>query len=268
MQIYLPIAEVSVNAFLLLGLGGLVGRAVGHVSGSAAGFLITPLFVSFSSVIPPGRGGGDLGPTQISSPRHFLGTLLAHLKRKTVDIKMGVVLLLGGLGRGGGRGAGPLSCLLRMGQVDLLVRLCLTSFSSPPPSGRLMLAESPARPAARARERRHGAEGAQAKTHLDRPPLCRSRCGSAPRVSTSPVIPALWSGCSWGLLDRGHGGGRRLHHGAGDDLPAGNADQGGGFGTSLFQIIFVTGLSPRLMHAVTSYSVDMIPGDSAAGRAG
>ncbi|BDY14868.1 hypothetical protein Sulfitobl28_08380 [Sulfitobacter pontiacus] len=42
MQIYLPIAELSVNAFLLLGLGGIVGVLSG-MFGVGGGFLITPL---------------------------------------------------------------------------------------------------------------------------------------------------------------------------------------------------------------------------------
>ena len=50
MQIYLPIAEVSVNAFLLLGLGGLVGLLSG-MFGVGGGFLITPLL--FFIGIPP-----------------------------------------------------------------------------------------------------------------------------------------------------------------------------------------------------------------------
>ena len=50
MQIYLPIAEVSVNAFLLLGLGGLVGILSG-MFGVGGGFLMTPLL--FFIGIPP-----------------------------------------------------------------------------------------------------------------------------------------------------------------------------------------------------------------------
>ena len=51
MQIYLPIAEVSVNAFLLLGLGGIVGFLSG-MFGVGGGFLITPLLLFIG--IPPG----------------------------------------------------------------------------------------------------------------------------------------------------------------------------------------------------------------------
>ncbi|MFZ9949902.1 MAG: sulfite exporter TauE/SafE family protein, partial [Gemmobacter sp.] len=50
MQLYLPIAEVSINAFLLLGLGGIVGLLSG-IFGVGGGFLITPLLMFIG--IPP-----------------------------------------------------------------------------------------------------------------------------------------------------------------------------------------------------------------------
>ena len=55
MQIYLPIAEVSINAFLLLGLGGIVGFLSG-MFGVGGGFLITPLLLSLG--VPPGVRAG------------------------------------------------------------------------------------------------------------------------------------------------------------------------------------------------------------------
>ena len=58
MQIYLPIAEVSVNIFLLLGLGGIVGVLSG-MFGVGGGFLMTPLL--FFIGIPPRRCGGNRG---------------------------------------------------------------------------------------------------------------------------------------------------------------------------------------------------------------
>ena len=58
MQIYLPIAEVSVNAFLLLGLGGMVGILSG-MFGVGGGFLMTPLLIFIG--IPSGGRGRDRG---------------------------------------------------------------------------------------------------------------------------------------------------------------------------------------------------------------
>ena len=91
MYIYLPIAEVSVNAFLLLGLGGIVGILSG-MFGVGGGFLMTPLL--FFIGIPPAVAVATEANQIVASS--FSG-VLAHLRRKTVDVKMGVVLLIGGL---------------------------------------------------------------------------------------------------------------------------------------------------------------------------
>ncbi len=104
MQIYLPIAEVSVNAFLLLGLGGMVGVLSG-MFGVGGGFLMTPLL--FFIGIPPAVAVATEANQIVASS--FSG-VLAHFKRKTVDLKMGTVLLIGGLiGAALGRDAVQLS---------------------------------------------------------------------------------------------------------------------------------------------------------------
>ena len=89
MQVYLPIAEVSVNAFLLLGLGGLVGVLSG-MFGVGGGFLMTPLL--FFIGIPPAVAVATEANQIVASS--FSG-VLAHLRRKTVDFRMGTVLLIG-----------------------------------------------------------------------------------------------------------------------------------------------------------------------------
>jgi uncharacterized protein len=97
MQIYLPIAEVSVNAFLLLGIGGIVGVLSG-MFGVGGGFLITPLL--FFVGIPPAVAVATSANQVVASS---VSGVLAHLKRRTVDFRMGLVLLAGGLvgiGRG------------------------------------------------------------------------------------------------------------------------------------------------------------------------
>ena len=91
MQIYLPIAEVSVNAFLLLCLGVVVGILSG-MFGVGGGFLMTPLL--FFIGIPPAVAVATEANQIVASS--FSGAL-AHLKRKTVDLKMGLILLIGGL---------------------------------------------------------------------------------------------------------------------------------------------------------------------------
>ncbi|MBL9058209.1 MAG: sulfite exporter TauE/SafE family protein, partial [Rhodobacteraceae bacterium] len=87
MQLYLPIAEVSVNVFLLLGIGGVVGFLSG-LFGVGGGFLITPLLLFIG--VPPGiavaTGANQVVASSISG-------VLAQLKRKAVDFRMGFVLM-------------------------------------------------------------------------------------------------------------------------------------------------------------------------------
>ena len=103
MYIYLPIAEVSVNAFVLLGLGGLVGVLSG-MFGVGGGFLMTPLL--FFIGIPPAVAVATEANQIVASS--FSG-VLAHVKRKTVDFKMGGVLLIGADRRGARGGCIQLS---------------------------------------------------------------------------------------------------------------------------------------------------------------
>ena len=79
MQIFLPIAEVSVNAFTLMGLGGLVGVMSG-LFGVGGGFLITPLlfFIGIPPAIAVATGANQVVASSVSG-------VLAHMKRKTVD---------------------------------------------------------------------------------------------------------------------------------------------------------------------------------------
>jgi len=89
MNVYFPIAEVSVNIFVLLGLGGVVGVLSG-MFGVGGGFILTPLL--FLVGIPPAVAVAT-GSNQIVASS-FSG-VLAHFKRKTVDMKMGYILLTG-----------------------------------------------------------------------------------------------------------------------------------------------------------------------------
>jgi uncharacterized membrane protein YfcA len=133
MQIYLPIAEVSVNIFLLLGLGGIVGVLSG-MFGVGGGFLMTPLL--FFIGIPPAVAVATEANQIVASS--FSG-VLAHFRRKTVDFKMGTVLLIGGL-TGAAVGVVIFNYLKAQGQVDLLVKLCYVVFLGV--IGSLMFVES------------------------------------------------------------------------------------------------------------------------------
>jgi uncharacterized membrane protein YfcA len=173
MQIYLPIAEVSVNAFLLLGLGGIVGILSG-MFGVGGGFLMTPLL--FFIGIPPAVAVATEANQIVASS--FSG-VLAHLRRKTVDLKMGTVLLVGGL-IGAAIGVQVFAALSRIGQVDLLVRLCYVVFLGI--IGALMFVESLRAHSPGARD--PGA-APPARKHRTGSTRCPSRCASGPRGSIS-----------------------------------------------------------------------------------
>ncbi|PWK60867.1 sulfite exporter TauE/SafE family protein [Roseicyclus mahoneyensis] len=242
MQIYLPIAEVSVNAFLILGLGGLVGVLSG-MFGVGGGFLITPLL--FFVGIPPAVAVATSTNQIVASS---FSALLAHLKRKTVDIKMGVVLLVGGV-IGAAAGVQVFAALTRLGQVDLLVQLCYVVFLGT--IGAMMLFES-LRALWRVRAggpmppRKH-------RTWIHALPFkMRFRTSGLYISVIPPVLVGLFVGVLAAIM--GVGGGFIM-------VPAMIYLLGMPtkvvIGTSLFQIIFVTGFA-TLMHAITTYSVDMV----------
>jgi len=116
MQIYLPIAEVSVDAFMLLGIGAMVGVLSG-MFGVGGGFILTPLL--FFVGIPPGVAVASAA-NQIAGSS--FSAFLAHLRRRTVDFRMGLVLLAGGL-LGSVIGVYIFSVLRQQGQFELVVSL-------------------------------------------------------------------------------------------------------------------------------------------------
>jgi uncharacterized membrane protein YfcA len=245
MQIYLPIAEVSVNAFLLLGLGGLVGILSG-MFGVGGGFLMTPLL--FFIGIPPAVAVATEANQIVASS--FSG-VLAHLKRKTVDLKMGTVLLVGGL-VGAAIGVQVFAWLTALGQVDLLVRLCYVLFLGV--VGGLMFIES-LRAIRRARSPQLASNpmGKKTRSWVQKLPLKMRFRTSGLYIS---VIPPVLVGLFVGVLSAimGVGGGFVM-------VPAMIYLLGMPtkvvVGTSLFQIIFVTGFA-TLMHATTNFTVDMV----------
>jgi uncharacterized membrane protein YfcA len=133
MDIFLPIAEMSVNLFALLGLGGVIGFLSG-LFGVGGGFLMTPLLI-FLGVSPAVAVGS--GATQVLSSS--VSGVLSHLRRKAVDLKMGAVLTLGGF-VGSSLGVLLFGWLKRAGHVDLVVALSYVLLLGT--VGGLMLAES------------------------------------------------------------------------------------------------------------------------------
>jgi uncharacterized protein len=121
MQIYLPIAEMSVNVFLLLGMGGGVGFLSG-LFGVGGGFLMTPLLIFIG--VPPAVAVGTEANQIVASS---VSGVLAHWRRGNVDFKMGFVLLLGGFA-GSTLGVLLFSFLRELGQIDLVISLSYVIF--------------------------------------------------------------------------------------------------------------------------------------------
>jgi uncharacterized membrane protein YfcA len=242
-QIYLPIAELSVNAFLILGLGGGVGLLSG-MFGVGGGFLITPLlfFIGILFVVAVATGVNQVVASSVSG-------VLAHLKRKTVDLRMGMVLLGGGLA-GSAIGVWIFNWMSARGQIDLVVELSYVLFLGV--IGLLMFRESLG---AMRRARRPDAPRRKLHQHMwvHKLPLKIKFRTSGLYIS---VIPPVLVGMAVGIMAAvmGVGGGFLM-------VPAMIYLLGMPtkvvVGTSLFQIIFVAGFT-TVMHAYTNQSVDLM----------
>ena len=242
MQLYLPIAEMAVNAWLLLGIGGFVGVLSG-MFGVGGGFLTTPLLIFIG--IPPGvavaTGANQLVASSLSGA-------LAHWRRGTVDVKMGLVLLAGGL-IGSALGVQLFALLRALGQVELLVSLCYVFFLGI--VGFLMLVES----LNALRKRRAGAAPAARRGHsaVQRLPFkMRFRESKLYISAIPPFLIGLLVGALAAVM--GVGGGFLM-------VPAMiyllGMPTNVVIGTSLFQIVFVTGFT-TVLHAVQNRTVDVV----------
>ncbi len=241
MLIYLPIAEVSVNAFLLLGLGGIVGVLSG-MFGVGGGFLMTPLL--FFIGIPPAVAVATEANQIVASS--FSG-VLAHFRRKTVDFKMGFVLQAGGL-VGSGLGILVFNYLKALGQVDLLVKIFYVVFLGA--IGGMMFVESIN--AIRRTSKGKAAPKRRKHNWVHNLPFKMKFRVSGLYIS---VIPPLLVGMAVGVLAAimGVGGGFIM-------VPAMIYLLGMPtkvvVGTSLFQIILVTAFT-TMLHATTNHTVDI-----------
>jgi uncharacterized protein len=243
MQLYLPIAEVSVNIFLLLGLGGVVGLLSG-LFGVGGGFLITPLlfFIGIPPAVAVATGANQVVASSVSG-------VMAQVRRKAVDFRMGMVLLVGGIA-GSAAGVWVFAWLSALGQVDLFVQLSYVLFLGL--IGAMMLQES-LRTMRRARKPGAPVRRAHVHTWVHNLPLKVKFRASGLYIS---VLPPMLVGAVVGFLAAimGVGGGFIM-------VPAMIYLLGMPtkvvVGTSLFQIIFVTAFT-TLMHAITSQTVDML----------
>jgi uncharacterized membrane protein YfcA len=243
MDVYLPIAEMSVNLFLLLGLGGAVGFLAG-VFGVGGGFLMTPLLIFIG--IPPAVAVGSEASQILASS--FSG-MIAHARRGNVDVRMGTVLVAGGLA-GAAFGVWLFALLRQMGQIDVVISLAYVVFLGT--VGVLMLVES-ARAWFRVRGRRDTFTRRHRHLWLHGLPL-KIRFHRS-RLYISALMP-LGLGFFVGILAAimGVGGGFLM-------VPAMiyliGMPTAMVVGTSLFQISFVTAVTTYL-HAVNNYTVDVV----------
>ncbi|MDX3885658.1 MAG: sulfite exporter TauE/SafE family protein [Sphingomonas sp.] len=244
MDLYLPIAGLSVNIIVIIGLGGLVGILSG-MFGVGGGFLTTPLLIFYG--IPPAVAVAS-SATQITGAS--VSAVLAHHRRQGVDFQMGWVLVAGGA-LGSITGGYAFRALQDSGQIDTVVGILYVLLLGS--IGILMAREAAqsiavlwGKAAAPPRQRRHN-------------PLVAAlpmrwrfyRSG----LYISPVAPLLL-GFGTGLLTvlLGVGGGFVL-------VPALIYLLGMStrvvVGTSSFQILFVTAAT-TLVHATTTKAVDIV----------
>jgi len=243
MQLYLPIAEMSLNIFLVIGLGVAVGFLSG-MFGVGGGFLMTPLliFIGVPPTVAVATGANLITASSVSGA-------IAYWRRGGVDLKMGAMLTAGGAA-GSFLGAWLFAYLQAIGQIELAISLVYVLFLGA--IGGLMLYES----LAAISRRRSGAP----------PPRRRRRLGwlhalpwkmrfRKSRLYVSAALP-LVVGAAVGALAAllGVGGGFIM-------IPAMiyliGMPTAVVVGTSLFQIIFVTAII-TVLHSVNTQSVDVL----------
>lgn len=244
MDIYLPIAGLSVNALMIVALGGVVGLLSGMV-GVGGGFLTTPILIFYG--IPPAVAVAS-STTQITGTS--VSGMLAHRRRKGVDYRMGGVMVAGGT-LGSLVGGGLFRLLQDTGQIDTVIALLYVILLG---SIGLLMAK-------------------EAATALD---IIKPKAGAAkPRRRHNPLIamlPMRWRFYQSGLYISPLA---PLLLGFFSGMLTVLLGVGGGFivvpamiyllgmsttvvvGTSLLQILFVTAAT-TIVHATTTKSVDVV----------
>jgi uncharacterized membrane protein YfcA len=243
-DLYLPIANLSVNALVIILLGGGVGLLSG-MFGVGGGFLTTPLLIFYG--IPPTVAAASAA-SQVTGAS--VSGVFAHFRRGGVDVQMGVVMTIGGV-MGSVAGAGVFRLLQESGQIDTVIAVLYVVLLGT--IGSLMLREAlmaigamRSGVAPRARKRRHHPLVAALPLRWR---FYRSGLYISP---LAPLILGMGVGMLTILL--GVGGGFVL-------VPAmlyllGMTTQVV-VGTSLFQILFVTAAA-TMTHALTTKAVDIV----------
>ncbi len=247
MDIYLPIAEMPLNIFSLLLLGTAAGVLAG-MFGIGGGFLMTP-FLIFMGVPPAIAVSSSANQIIASSVSGFL----AHWRRQNVDVKMGTVMLLGGMA-GSVLGVQLFAYLKHIGLIDLVISLTYVFFLGT--IGSLMGVES-GRTLWRKRQGLPPPPRSRKVSWLVRVKAKLPWKMRFPRskIRVSIVIPLLVGAFAGVLVSiMGIGGGFVL-------IPAMiyliGMPTGIVIGTSLFQIIFVTS-SVTILQSITTQTVDVV----------
>ena len=244
MDLYLPVANLSVNALVIILLGGGVGFLSG-MFGVGGGFLTTPLLIFYG--IPPTVAAASAA-TQVTGAS--VSGVMAHLERGGVDLRMGGVLVAGGL-LGSLIGAGLFELLTAWGQIDTVINILYVAllgivgtFMGREAWGSYRAAQAGL--PAPARKRRHHPMVANLPMRWR---FYRSGLYISP---LAPLLLGLVGGVLTMLL--GVGGGFIM-------VPAMLYLLGMGtqvvVGTSLFQILFVT-IATTMVHALTTGAVDIV----------
>ena len=244
MDVYLPIANLSVNALFIIALGGAVGLLSG-MFGIGGGFLTTPILIVYG--IPPTVAAAS-SASQVTGAS--VSGVLAHFRRSGVDVKMGSVMVAGGI-VGSLFGAWLFKLLQALGQIDTVigvVYVLMLGFI-----GTLMATES-----VRAIGVRRGGRAPRPRKRRHHPlvaalPLRTRFYKSGLYISPlAPLILGFFTGILTILL--GVGGGFIL-------VPAMiyllGVSTSVVVGTSLFQTLFVTAIA-TMVHATTTKAVDIV----------
>ena len=244
MQLYLPIAEMPVDPFMLIAMGAGVGFLSG-MFGVGGGFLMTPLLIFYG--IPPAVAvGSETAQITASSVSGALG----HIRRRTVDFQMGGFLVAGGAA-GSVIGVLLFRAFLKTGQIETFISVSYVLFLGA--IGALMLTES-------MRALFRSPEDKKRRARKRRSPAWMAALPFPMRFRTSGLyispIPPVVLGLTIGMLGAvmGIGGGFIM-------VPAMlyilNMPTNVVVGTSLFQIIFVTAIT-TILHAALNQTVDIV----------
>ena len=244
MYLYLPIAEVSVNLFVIFGMGGLVGILSG-MFGVGGGFLMTPLLIFYG--IPPIVAVATEANQIVASS---ISGAFAHWRRKAVDFKMGTILLFGGI-IGSFIGIELFIFLKDLGQIDLIISLSYVILLGA--IGTLIFIEGMRSMIAHRNETVVQVKKRKDRTWVHSLPLRVRFKKSGLYIS---IIPPIVIGIAVGIMASimGVGGGFIM-------VPAMiyllRMPTNVVIGTSLYQIIFVTSLV-TVLHAYENQTVDVM----------